>query len=160
MTTVTPCLWTDMNGLEIAEYYVSIVPDSRITSVTHYGPGTPYPEGAVMTVDFELAGRPFTALNGGPDFPFSEAVSLYLTAADQDEVDAYTAALSADGGEVGPCGWVKDKFGFSWQVVPDVLMQLIQDPDPLRANAAMQAMLGMHKIDIAGIRAAADAATV
>jgi predicted 3-demethylubiquinone-9 3-methyltransferase (glyoxalase superfamily) len=160
MTTITPCLWFDMNGLEAAEYYVSIVPDSRITSVTHYGPGTPYPEGAVMTVNFELAGRAFTALNGGPSFPFTEAVSLYVSAATQDEVDAFTEAFSADGGEVGPCGWVKDRFGFSWQVVPDALLQLIEDPNPLRANAAMRAMLGMTKIDIAALYEAADAVEV
>jgi predicted 3-demethylubiquinone-9 3-methyltransferase (glyoxalase superfamily) len=145
MTTITPCLWFDGNGLEAAELYVSIIPDSRITNVSYYGPDQPGKEGSPLTVAFELAGRPYTALNGGPAFKFTEAISLQV---------------SADGGEVGPCGWVKDRFGLSWQVVPDVLLELIGDPNPLRANAAMQAMLGMTKIDIQGLRAAADAAVV
>jgi predicted 3-demethylubiquinone-9 3-methyltransferase (glyoxalase superfamily) len=144
MTTITPCLWFDGNGLEAAEHYVSVIPDSRITDVSYYGP--------------ELAGRPFTALNGGPQYKFTEAVSLQVSAAGQGEVDRYTARLTADGGEVGPCGWVKDRFGLSWQVIPEELPKLISDPNPLRANAAMQAMLGMTKIDIQGLRDAADAA--
>jgi predicted 3-demethylubiquinone-9 3-methyltransferase (glyoxalase superfamily) len=160
MTTITPCLWFDGNGLEAAEHYVSIIPHSRITDVSYYGPGQPGEEGTVMTVAFELAGRPFTALNGGPAFTFTEAVSLQVSAADQDEVDRYTELLTADGGEVGPCGWVKDRFGLSWQVVPAALIELIGDPDPLRANAAVQAMLGMTKIDIQALRDAADAAAV
>ena len=158
MTTITPCLWFDGNGLEAAEYYVSVIPNSRITDVSRYGPDQPGAEGAVLTVAFELAGRPFTALNGGPQFKFTEAISLQVNAADQGEVDRYTELLTADGGEVGPCGWVKDRFGLSWQVVPDVLPGLITDPDPVRANAAMQAMLGMMKIDIQALRDAADAA--
>ena len=111
-----------------------------------------------MTVAFELAGRPFTALNGGPQFKFTEAISLQVSAADQGEVDRYTEQLTAGGGEVGPCGWVKDRFGLSWQVVPEALTELIGDPNPLRANAAVQAMLGMTKIDIQALRDAADAA--
>ena len=158
MTSLTPCLWFDGNGLEAAEYYVSVVPDSKITDITYYGPDQPGPEGTPLTVTFELAGRPFVALNGGPAFKFSEAVSFQVSAADQEEVDRYTEQLAADGGEVGPCGWVKDRFGLSWQVVPDELPKLIGDPDPLRANAAMQAMLGMKKIDVQAIRDAADAA--
>ena len=158
MTTITPCLWFDGNGLEAAEHYVSVIPHSRITDVTYYGPEQPGEKGKVMTVAFELAGRPFTALNGGPQFKFTEAISLQVSAADQDEVDRYTERLTSGGGEVGPCGWVKDRFGLSWQVVPDVLPQLLSDPDPLRANAAMQAMLGMMKIDIQAVRDAADAA--
>jgi predicted 3-demethylubiquinone-9 3-methyltransferase (glyoxalase superfamily) len=158
MTTITPCLWFDGNGLEAAEHYVSVIPDSRITNVSHYGADQPGKEGAVMTVAFELAGRPFTALNGGPAYKFTEAISLQVSAADQDEVDRYTERLTADGGEVGPCGWVKDRFGLSWQVVPDALIELIGDPDPVRANAAVQAMLGMMKIDIQAVRDAADAA--
>jgi predicted 3-demethylubiquinone-9 3-methyltransferase (glyoxalase superfamily) len=159
MTTITPCLWFDGNGLEAAEHYVSVIPDSRITDVSRYGPEQPGEQGAVMTVAFELAGRPFTALNGGPAYKFTEAVSLQVNARDQDEVDRYSEQLTAGGGEVGPCGWVKDRFGLSWQVVPDALVELIGDPDPLRANAAVQAMLGMHKIDIQALRDAADAAT-
>ena len=158
MTTITPCLWFDGNGLEAAELYISVIPNSRITDVSYYGPDQPGKEGSVLTVAFELAGRPYTALNGGPAFKFTEAISLQLSAADQDEVDRYTERLTADGGEVGPCGWVKDRFGLSWQVVPDVLLELVGDSNPLRANAAMQAMLGMTKIDIQGLRAAADAA--
>jgi predicted 3-demethylubiquinone-9 3-methyltransferase (glyoxalase superfamily) len=158
MTTITPCLWVDGNGLEAAEHYVSVIPDSRITDISYYGPEQPGEKGKVMTVAFELAGRPFTALNGGPQYKFTEAVSLQVSAADQDEVDRYTERLTADGGEVGPCGWVKDRFGLSWQVVPDALIELIGDPDPVRANAAVQAMLGMMKIDIKAVRDAADAA--
>lgn len=158
MTTITPCLWFDGNGLEAAELYVSIIPDSRITNVSYYGPDQPGKEGSPLTVAFELAGRPYTALNGGPAFKFTEAISLQVSAADQDEVDRYTGQLTAGGGEIGPCGWVKDRFGLSWQVVPDVLLELVGDSNPLRANAAMQAMLGMTKIDIQGLRAAADAA--
>jgi predicted 3-demethylubiquinone-9 3-methyltransferase (glyoxalase superfamily) len=158
MTTITPCLWFDGNGLEAAELYVSVIPDSRITDVSYYGPDQPGEPGKVMTVAFELAGRAFTALNGGPMYKFTEAVSMQVSAHDQDEVDRYTEQLTAGGGEVGPCGWVKDRFGLSWQVVPEALMRLIGDPDPLRANAAVQAMLGMTKIDIQALRDAADAA--
>ena len=158
MTTITPCLWFDGNGLEAAEFYVSVFPDSRITTVSHYGPDQPGKEGTVLTVAFELAGQPYTALNGGPAFTFSEAISLQVSARDQDEVDSYTARLTEGGGEVGPCGWVKDRFGLSWQVVPAALIELIGDPNPARANAAMQAMLQMTKIDIQAVRDAADAA--
>jgi predicted 3-demethylubiquinone-9 3-methyltransferase (glyoxalase superfamily) len=158
MTTITPCLWFDGNGLEAAELYVSVIPDSRITNVSYYGPDQPGKEGAPLTVAFELGGRPYTALNGGPQYSFTEAISLQVSAADQKEVDRYTEQLTAGGGEIGPCGWVKDRFGLSWQVVPDVLPELLSDPNPLRANAAMQAMLGMMKIDIKAVRDAADAA--
>jgi predicted 3-demethylubiquinone-9 3-methyltransferase (glyoxalase superfamily) len=158
MTTITPCLWFDGNGLEAAEHYVSVIPDSTITDVSYYGADQPGAQGTVMTVAFELAGRPFTALNGGPEYKFTEAVSMQLSARDQDEVDRYTERLTEGGGEVGPCGWVKDRFGLSWQVVPEELIKLIGDPDPLRANAAVQAMLGMTKIDIQALRDAADAA--
>ena len=110
----------------------------------------------MLTVDFELDGRPYVALNGGPDYPFTEAVSFQVSCADQDEVDHYWDTLTADGGEEGPCGWVKDRFGLSWQIVPSALPELLSDPDPGRANRAMQAMLTMRKIDIAAVRAAAD----
>ena len=158
MTTITPCLWFDGNGLEAAEHYVSVIPDSRITDVSYYGADQPGAQGTVMTVAFELAGRPFTALNGGPEYKFTEAVSMQVSARDQDEVDRYTERLTEGGGEVGPCGWVKDRFGLSWQVVPEELIKLIGDENPLRANAAVQAMLGMTKIDIQALRDAADAA--
>ena len=158
MNTITPCLWFDGNGLEAAEHYVSVIPDSRITEVSYYGADQPGEQGKVMTVAFELGGRPFTALNGGPMYKFTEAVSMQVSARDQDEVDRYTERLTAGGGEVGPCGWVKDRFGLSWQVVPEELVKLIGDPNPLRASAAVQAMLGMTKIDIQALRDAADAA--
>jgi predicted 3-demethylubiquinone-9 3-methyltransferase (glyoxalase superfamily) len=158
MTTITPCLWFDGNGMEAAELYVSIIPNSRVTDVSRYGPDQPGQEGAVMTVSFELAGQPYLALNGGPEYKFTEAISLQVSAADQDEVDRYTEQLTANGGEVGPCGWVKDRFGLSWQVVPDEMVKLMSDPNPVRANAAVQAMLGMKKIDIQALRDAADAA--
>jgi predicted 3-demethylubiquinone-9 3-methyltransferase (glyoxalase superfamily) len=158
MTTITPCLWFDGDGLAAAELYVTVIPNSRITSVSHYGPDQPGKEGAVMTVAFELDGQSYTALNGGPAFKFTEAISLQVAARDQDEVDSYTARLTEGGGEVGPCGWVKDRFGLSWQVVPVQLTELIGDPNPARANAAVQAMLAMTKIDIQALRDAADAA--
>ena len=159
MTVITPCLWFDGNGLEAAEHYVSVVPNSRVTSVSRYGPDQPGQDGAVMTVAFELDGQPYTALNGGPQFPFTEAISLQVTARGQQEVDRYTEQLTSGGGEVGQCGWVKDRFGLSWQVVPVELGELIGDPDPVRANAAVQAMLGMRKIDIQGLRDAVAAAS-
>ena len=158
MSSITPCLWFDGNGLEAAEFYVSVFPRSKITQVSHYGPDQPGEEGKVLTVAFELDGRPFTALNGGPEYKFTEAVSFQIAARDQDEVDRCTEQLTAGGGEVGPCGWVKDRFGLSWQVVPDELPVLLGDPNPERANAAMQAMLKMTKIDIQALRDAADAA--
>ncbi len=158
MTTITPCLWFDGNGMEAAELYVSIIPNSRVTDVSRYGPDQPGQEGAVMTVSFELAGQPYLALNGGPEYKFTEAISLQVSAADQDEVDRYTEQLTANGGEIGPCGWVKDRFGLSWQVVPDEMVKLMSDPNPVRANAAVQAMLGMKKIDIQALRDAADVA--
>jgi predicted 3-demethylubiquinone-9 3-methyltransferase (glyoxalase superfamily) len=158
MTVITPCLWFDGNGLEAAEFYVSVLPNSRITQVTHYGPDQPGADGAVLTVAFELDGQPYVALNGGPQHKFTEAVSFQVSAHGQEEVDSLTDQLTADGGEIGPCGWVKDRFGLSWQVVPDELPVLLADPDPARANAAMQAMLGMTKIDIKAVRDAADAA--
>ncbi|HEY7279228.1 MAG TPA: VOC family protein [Trebonia sp.] len=160
MTTITPCLWFDGNGMEAAELYVSIIPNSRITDVSRYGPDQPGQEGAVMTVSFELAGQPYLALNGGPEYKFTEAISLQVSAADQGEVDRYTDQLTANGGEVGPCGWVKDRFGLSWQVVPDEMVKLMGDPNPVRANAAVQAMLGMKKINIQALRDAADAAAL
>jgi predicted 3-demethylubiquinone-9 3-methyltransferase (glyoxalase superfamily) len=155
MTSITPCLWFDGNGLEAAEFYVSVFPRSKIGQVSHYGPDQ---GGGVLTVAFELDGRAFTALNGGPEFKFTEAVSFQVSASGQDEVDRYTSELTAGGGEVGPCGWVKDRFGLSWQVVPDELMVLLGDSNPDRASAALQAMMKMTKIDIQARRDAADAA--
>ncbi len=157
MQPITPFLWFDTEGEEAAEFYTSVFPNSKIVEVTRYGSAGPRAEGMVMTVEFELNGQSFVALNGGPDFSFSEAISFQILCQDQDEVDFYWNALS-DGGEEGPCGWLKDRFGLSWQVVPAKLNELLSDPDPERAQRAMAAMLEMRKIDVAQIVRAADAA--
>lgn len=155
MPKIVPCLWFDGQAEQAAAHYTAIFPDSKILGVTRYGPGTPGPEGSVMTVNFSLDGQQFVALNGGPQFTFTEAVSFQILCADQDEVDYYWDRLS-DGGQEGPCGWLKDRFGLSWQVVPTLLLELIEDPDPDRAQRATQAMLGMSKIEIAELLQAAD----
>jgi predicted 3-demethylubiquinone-9 3-methyltransferase (glyoxalase superfamily) len=152
---ITPNLWFDTKAQEAAEYYVSVFKNSRIVSVTHYTDAGPRPAGMVMTVEFELDGQRFVAINGGPDFTFDEAVSLQVNCEDQDEVDHYWERLS-DGGKEGPCGWLKDRYGLSWQVIPTALDELLADADKGRAQRAMQAMLGMGKIDIAALRDAAD----
>ena len=157
MQRITPCLWFDTDGEAAAELYTSVFPNSKVDRVTRYGSAGPRDEGTVMTVEFELDGQPFVALNGGPDFTFSEAISFQVDCKDQEEVDYYWNALSA-GGEEGPCGWVKDRFGLSWQIVPTRLNELVTDPDPERAQRAMAAMLEMRKIDIAELERAADAA--
>ena len=154
---ITPCLWFDTEGEEAAAFYTSIFENSRILRVTHYGSAGPRPEGMVMTVSFELEGQEFIALNGGPEFTFNEAISFQVNCESQEEVDEFWAKLS-DGGEEGPCGWLKDKYGVSWQVVPTVLDELIVDPDPERSQRVMKAMLGMGKLDIAELRRAADQA--
>ena len=155
MPTITPFLWFDAEGEEAARFYTSVFPNSRITDITRYGAAGPRPEGTVMTVAFELDGKPFVALNGGPEFTFSEAVSFEIRCRDQEEVDAYWSALTAEGGEEGPCGWVKDRFGLSWQVVPERLVELLRDPDPETAQRAMAAMLQMRKIEIDQLEQAA-----
>jgi len=155
MPRITPNLWFDTEGLEAAEFYVSVFPNSKITNVSHYGEAGPRPAGMVLTVEFELDGQPFTAINGGPEFTFDEAVSFLVNCADQEEVDYYWAKLS-EGGEEGPCGWLKDRFGLSWQIIPAVMADLLTDPDPGRSQRAMRAMLGMKKIDLAALHAAAD----
>ena len=157
MRRITPCLWFDTDGEAAAELYVSVFPNSRIGRVTRYGSAGPRQEGSVMTVEFELDGQLFVALNGGPDFTFSEAISFQVDCKDQDEVDYYWDALS-EGGEEGPCGWVKDRFGLSWQIIPTRLNELVTDPDLERAQRAMAAMLQMRKIDVAELERAADAA--
>ena len=156
MTRITPCLWFDTEGEEAATFYVSLFKNSRITEVSRYGEAGPRPAGSVMVVSFELDGQPFTALNGGPEFTFDEAISFQIDCSSQDEVDRYWEGLTA-GGEEGPCGWLKDRYGVSWQVVPSELITLLQDPDPGRSQRAMAAMMTMKKIDIAAVRAAADA---
>ena len=158
MSKVTPWLWMDTQGEEAAEFYCSVFPNSRITGVSRYGEAGPRPAGTAMTVSFALDGQPMVILNGGPDFHFSEAVSFQIDCADQAEVDYYWDALTADGGEAGPCGWAKDKYGLSWQVVPRELEALIGQEDQQKGQAAMAAMLRQTKIDLAEIRAAADSA--
>ena len=154
MPTPTPCLWFDTQGEDAARFYTSVFPNSRIVEVARFGEAGPREAGTVMAVSFELDGRPFTALNGGPEFTFSEAVSFQIECADQAEVDRYWETLS-EGGEQGPCGWLKDRFGLSWQVVPTRLYELLRDPDTERAQRVMKAMLGMGKIEIAALEAAA-----
>lgn len=155
MPQIITNLWFDTEAVEAAEYYCSIFPNSEITGIAHYTDAGPGPAGSVVTVDFRLDGQPFTGINGGPQFPFTEAVSMLIDCADQSEIDYYWAALSA-GGETGQCGWLKDRYGLSWQVCPNDLVDVLSDPDPVRAERAFRAMLSMTKIDIAAIRAAAD----
>ncbi|WP_131787186.1 VOC family protein [Protofrankia symbiont of Coriaria ruscifolia] len=157
MPKTTPCLWFDTQAEEAAQFYASIFPSSTIVDVTHYGPGGPRPEGMVMTVTFVLDGQEYVALNGGPEFTFSEAISFQVSCTSQAEVDEYWSRLT-DGGEEGPCGWLKDRYGLSWQIVPTALRELLTDPDPGRSQRAMRAMLQMKKIDVTELRRAADQA--
>jgi predicted 3-demethylubiquinone-9 3-methyltransferase (glyoxalase superfamily) len=158
MQKITTFLWFDHEAEEAASLYVSVFPNSRITGVQRYQEGAPLPAGTAMTVSFVLDGVEFEALNGGPAFPFTEAISLFVRAETQPEIDELWDKLTADGGEPGRCGWLKDRFGLSWQVVPPALGELLGDPDPAAAGRVLQAMLGMSKIDIAQLRAARDAA--
>jgi predicted 3-demethylubiquinone-9 3-methyltransferase (glyoxalase superfamily) len=155
LTKISPCLWFDTDGEDAATFYTSVFENSRIVRTLQYGPEAPEREGTVLTVEFELEGQPFVALNGGPDFTFSEAISFYVHCDSQDEVDRFWKQLS-EGGEEGPCGWLKDRFGVSWQIVPTRFFELINDPDPARSHRAMQAMMGMKKLDIAELERAAD----
>jgi len=151
---ITPFLWFDGQAEEAANFYVSIFKNSRINSVSRYGEGGPGPKGSVMTVGFELDGQAFTALNGGPMYRFTEAVSFVVHCETQAEVDHYWDKLTADGREV-QCGWLKDKFGLSWQVVPVALFELIQQKDPQKASRVMGALMQMTKLDVEGLRKAA-----
>ncbi|MDQ3895072.1 MAG: VOC family protein [Actinomycetota bacterium] len=157
MQKITPCLWFDTEGEEAATFYTSVFPNSRIVDVTHYGSAGPRPEGTVMTVTFELDGQTFVALNGGPDFTFNEAISFQVSCETQEEVDTFWSALS-EGGEEGPCGWLKDRFGLSWQIIPTALPELLSDPDREKSQRVMQAMLKMKKIEIDALERAAAAA--
>jgi len=152
---ITPNLWFDDEAEEAAGFYISVFENSRMVNVTHYTEAGPRAAGMVMTVEFELDGQRFVAINGGPQFTFDEAVSFQIDCETQDEVDHYWERLS-EGGEEGPCGWLKDRYGLSWQVVPAGMEELFADPDPERAKRAMQAMLEMGKLDIAALRSAAD----
>ncbi len=158
MTSITPFLWYDTQALEAAELYASIFPNSQIRSVARYPDGGPMPGGGVMSVSFTLDGLDFQAINAGPQFQFTEAISFFVSSNTQAEIDRYWAALTADGGEESRCGWLKDKFGLSWQIVPARLGELLSDPDHGRSGRAMAAMMGMSKIVIADLEAAADAA--
>jgi predicted 3-demethylubiquinone-9 3-methyltransferase (glyoxalase superfamily) len=158
MKKVRPFLWFDDQAEEAANFYVSVFPNSRITNVHRYGEGGPGPTGKVMTMNFELDGEPFTALNGGPHFKFTEAVSFMIDCADQAEVDHYWDRL-CEGGQPSRCGWLKDRFGLSWQVVPRALPELISGADRAGAGRAMAAMMKMSKIEVDKLQAAYDGQT-
>jgi predicted 3-demethylubiquinone-9 3-methyltransferase (glyoxalase superfamily) len=155
MQKITSCLWFDTQGEEAARFYTTVFENSRILDVARYGPAGPGPEGTVMTVTFELDGHRFIALNGGPQFTFDEAISFQVSCETQDEVDYFWNRLS-EGGEEGPCGWLKDRYGLSWQIVPTALIELVSDPDIEKSQAAIKAMLGMRKIDIEALQHAAN----
>ncbi len=154
MQKITPCLWFDTQAEQAATFYTSVFRNSRISQVSRHGGAGPGPEGSVMTVTFELDGQQFVALNGGREFTFNEAISLQVSCESQDEVDAFWSSLS-EGGEEGPCGWLKDRYGVSWQIIPTRLTELLNDPDPQKSQRAMRAMLDMNKIDIATLQRAA-----
>ncbi|MFE3456081.1 VOC family protein [Nocardiopsis aegyptia] len=151
---ITPCLWFDTRAQEAAEFYVGVFDNSRIIETTYFGPGGVRPADMVLTVEFELDGRPFTALNGGPEFTFDEAVSFQIACADQKEVDYYWERLT-EGGQESQCGWLKDRFGVSWQVVPTEVVEMTRDTDPERRRRTTEALLKMGKIDIDTLRRAA-----
>ena len=155
---IIPNLWFDTEAEEAAEFYTSVFKNSRIAGLTRYPEGAPREAGMVMTVEFELDGQRFVGINGGPEFQFDEAVSFQIDCADQEEIDYYWERLSEDG-EEGQCGWLKDRFGLSWQVVPTGMEELFADPDPERAQRAMQAMLEMGKLDVAELQRAAKGAS-
>jgi predicted 3-demethylubiquinone-9 3-methyltransferase (glyoxalase superfamily) len=152
---IIPNLWFDTRAEEAAEFYISVFKNSRIVNVARYTEAGPREAGTVMTVEFELDGQRFVGINGGPQFTFDEAVSFQISCEDQDEVDYYWDRLT-EGGEESQCGWLKDRYGLSWQVVPTGMEEVFNDPDPERARRAMEAMLGMSKLDIAALRDAAD----
>jgi predicted 3-demethylubiquinone-9 3-methyltransferase (glyoxalase superfamily) len=157
---IVPNLWFDTEAEEAAEFYCSIFPNSKILNIARYTEAGPREAGMVMTVDFELNGNRFTAINGGPEFKFDEAVSFLITCEDQDEIDHYWEGLIADGGRESMCGWLKDKYGLSWQVVPEGFEEIFADPDPEKAKRTMEALLKMRKLDVAALRAAAEGVEV
>jgi len=154
MSRITTFLGFESQAEEAVKHYTSIFESSRITSTLRYNEGAPFPKGTVMTVEFELDGQRYVALNGGPHFKFTDAFSLSVACETQDEIDRYTEKLLAGGGEQGPCGWLKDRFGMSWQVNPTILPRLLGDKDPAKSGRAMQAMMGMKKLDIAALKRA------
>ena len=156
MQKITPFLWYDGKAEEAAKLYTSIFPNSKIVTIKYWGEGTPFPKDQVMTAIFELDGQRFHAMDAGPQFKFSEAMSLFVNCNSQEEVDHYWKKLTADGGQEQPCGWLKDKFGVSWQIVPTALGDMLQDKDKAKAGRTMQAMMKMKKIDIATLQKAYD----
>jgi len=155
MQKISPFLWFDSNAEEAANFYVSIFKDSKILKIARYGEAGPGPAGSVMVVNFQIEGQDFTALNGGPVFKFTEAISFVISCQTQEEVDHYWNKLTADGGQESQCGWLKDKYGLSWQVTPTILGELLADKDQKKAQRVMQAMLQMKKIDISALKRAA-----
>ena len=158
MSKISPFLWFEGQAEEATKFYVSVFPNSRIKKTSRYGDAGPGPKGTVMVVEFELDGQTFIALNGGPQFKFTEAISFSVECRTQKEVDEYWEKLSR-GGEPGPCGWLKDRYGLSWQVNPTILGKMLSDPDPSKSKRVMEAMLQMKKIDIAKLQKAYDAAS-
>jgi predicted 3-demethylubiquinone-9 3-methyltransferase (glyoxalase superfamily) len=158
MQKITTYLWFDTQAQDAANFYTSLFENSRITGMSHYPEGGPGPAGQVLTVSFELDGQEFIALNGGPQFKFTEAISLLVNCASQEEVDRLWSGLIAGGGEEQACGWLKDRFGLSWQIIPTVLGEMLTDKEPRKAQGVMQAMLQMTKIDIPALQAAYEAA--
>jgi len=156
MTDVTPCLWFDDDAEAAILFYTELIPGSEVVSLDRYPDAVPGMGGKVMHAHFRLGGRDYYAMDAGPQFPFTEAVSMFVACSDQAEVDRYWNALTADGGQEQPCAWLKDRWGLSWQIVPDRLVELMRDPDPDRSHRAIQAMFTMTKIDVATIEAAAD----
>ncbi len=154
MQKITPFLWFDHQAEEAAKFYVSMFKNSKILNIARYGEGTPMPKGTVMTVDFVLEGERFTALNGGPMFKFTEAISFLVNCESQDEVDMLWKKLTSNGGVEGQCGWLKDRYGLSWQIIPTALGQMLSDPDPEKAQRVMSAMLKMKKINVETLRQA------
>ncbi len=153
MQKITPFLWFDNNAEEAMNFYLSVFKESKVLSVSRYGDAGPGPKGAVITANFQLNGQEFMALNGGPHFKFTEAISFVVSCETQQEVDEYWDKLS-EGGEESRCGWLKDKYGLSWQIVPTILPRLLQDKDPVKAGRVMEAMLQMNKIDISKLKQA------
>ena len=158
MPTITPFLWFDNNAEQAMDFYCGIFPDAKVGDVLRYGEGAPLPAGSVITASFEIAGQQLMVLNGGPHFGFTEAISMFVSVETQEEIDRYWDLLTADGGSPSQCGWLKDKFGLSWQIVPTMLGGALGDPDPEKAGRVMQAMLQMSKLDIAELQQAYDGA--
>jgi len=155
MNKITPFLWFDNNAEEAMNFYTSVFKHSKVGKVTRYLEGTPVPAGTFMTGTFEIEGQEFVVLNGGPNFKFNESISFVVNCENQQEVDEYWEKLTADGGQEVQCGWLKDKFGLSWQIIPKVMFELLADQDRKKAQRAMDAMLKMKKLDIAGLQRAA-----